>query len=64
MLLLTEATLKEMKQILAEVQDDTFAKMLIAENEYGRPNFSGMRASWRFIELLGIKNPIGLLTWR
>jgi ketol-acid reductoisomerase len=53
-----------MKQILAEVQDDTFAKMLIAENEYGRPNFSGMRASWRFIELLGIKNPIGLLTWR
>lgn len=32
-----------MKQILAEVQDGTFAKQWIAENEAGRPNFKKMR---------------------
>jgi ketol-acid reductoisomerase len=32
-----------MKQILKEVQDGTFAKQWIAENEAGRPNFKQMR---------------------
>ena len=32
-----------MKQILAEVQDGTFARQWIAENEAGRPNFNKMR---------------------
>jgi ketol-acid reductoisomerase len=32
-----------MKQILKEVQDGTFAKQWIAENEAGRPNFKKMR---------------------
>ena len=32
-----------MKQILKEVQDGTFAKQWIAENETGRPNFKKMR---------------------
>jgi len=32
-----------MKQILAEVQNGTFAKQWIAENEAGRPNFKKMR---------------------
>jgi ketol-acid reductoisomerase len=34
-----------MKQILKEVQDSTFAKQWIAENEAGRPNFKKMRES-------------------
>jgi len=34
-----------MKQILKEVQDGTFAKQWIAENEAGRPNFKKMRES-------------------
>src|ERR687887_2188636 len=32
-----------MKQILKEVQDGTFARQWIAENEAGRPNFTKMR---------------------
>ena len=32
-----------MKQILNEIQDGTFAKQWIAENEAGRPNFKKMR---------------------
>src|SRR2546427_13081474 len=32
-----------MQNILAEVQDGTFAKQWIAENEAGRPNFKRMR---------------------
>src|SRR6266852_3332048 len=32
-----------MKQILAEIQNGTFAKQWIAENEAGRPNFKKMR---------------------
>jgi ketol-acid reductoisomerase len=32
-----------MKQILTEVQNGTFAKQWIAENEAGRPNFKRMR---------------------
>jgi len=32
-----------MKQILNEVQNGTFAKQWIAENEAGRPNFKKMR---------------------
>jgi ketol-acid reductoisomerase len=34
-----------MKQILKEVQDGTFARQWIAENEAGRPNFKKMRES-------------------
>jgi ketol-acid reductoisomerase len=32
-----------MKQILKEIQDGTFAKQWIAENEAGRPNFNKFR---------------------
>src|SRR5436190_4900258 len=39
-----EARVKEtMKQILKEIQDGTFAKQWIGENEAGRPNFKKMR---------------------
>src|SRR5438105_10279009 len=39
-----DARVKEtMKQILKEIQDGTFAKQWIGENEVGRPNFKKMR---------------------
>jgi ketol-acid reductoisomerase len=39
-----DARVKEtMKQILGEIQNGTFAKQWIAENEAGRPNFKKMR---------------------
>ena len=37
----------EMKQILAEIQDGSFAKEWIAENRAGRPNFNQLRQSGR-----------------
>lgn len=37
-------TRREMKKILAEIQDGTFAKNWIAENERGRPKFKATRA--------------------
>jgi ketol-acid reductoisomerase len=37
-------TRREMKRILAEIKDGTFAKNWIAENEVGRPKFKATRA--------------------
>jgi ketol-acid reductoisomerase len=39
-----DETRAEMKRILAEIRDGTFAQEWIAENEAGRPNFERMRA--------------------
>jgi ketol-acid reductoisomerase len=41
--IITDQTKAEMKKILAEVQDGSFAKQWIKENENGRPNFNRMR---------------------
>lgn len=41
--IITPETKAEMKQVLAEIQDGTFAKNWMAENQQGRPNFSKMR---------------------
>jgi ketol-acid reductoisomerase len=43
--LITDATRAEMRKMLAEVQDGTYAKGWIAENEKGRPWFNATRAS-------------------
>jgi ketol-acid reductoisomerase len=43
--IITDATRAEMKQILAEIQDGTFAKNWIAENANGRGAFLARRAS-------------------
>ena len=47
----------EMKQLLAEIKDGSFAKAWIAENAAGRPNFEKRRASERelLIEQVGRK---------
>ena len=42
--LITEDTRKEMKQVLKEIQDGTFAGKWIAENKNGRPFFNSKRA--------------------
>lgn len=42
--IITDATKAEMKKVLKEIQDGTFAKKWIAENENGRPSFNAKRA--------------------
>lgn len=41
--IITEETRKEMKKILKEIQDGTFAKNWLVENMVGRPNFNAVR---------------------
>lgn len=41
--LITDETKKEMKKILSEIQDGTFASKWIAENNNGRAHFNAMR---------------------
>jgi ketol-acid reductoisomerase len=41
--IITEETLGEMKKMLSEIQDGTYARAWIAENEAGRPWFKAMR---------------------
>lgn len=62
--IITEATRQEMKKVLAEVQDGTFAKNWIAENENGRPEFPGMRAkeAEHQIEIVG-KELRSMMSW-
>lgn len=41
--IITDETKKEMKQVLTEIQDGTFAKKWLLENQVGRPKFNAMR---------------------
>jgi ketol-acid reductoisomerase len=41
--IVSDATRREMKKMLAEIQDGTYARTWIAESEAGRPNFTAMR---------------------
>jgi ketol-acid reductoisomerase len=41
--IITEETKKEMKKVLAEIQDGTFARNWILENQANRPNFNARR---------------------
>ncbi|MCL2636750.1 MAG: ketol-acid reductoisomerase [Oscillospiraceae bacterium] len=43
--IITSETKNEMKKVLAEIQDGTFARNWIAENKNGRPSFSKRRQS-------------------
>ena len=42
--IVNDATRAEMKKLLAEIQDGTFAKKWIGENEKGRPRFNATRS--------------------
>ena len=41
--IITEETRKEMKKVLAEIQDGTFAREWILENQAGRPHFNAVK---------------------
>lgn len=41
--IITDATRAEMKKVLAEIQDGTFAKQWILENQANRPTFNALR---------------------
>ncbi|HEX3707394.1 MAG TPA: ketol-acid reductoisomerase [Mycobacteriales bacterium] len=60
----TDATKQEMKRILGEIQDGTFAREWIAEDDAGRPNFDKYRAEGAAhpIEEVGGKLR-GLMSW-
>jgi ketol-acid reductoisomerase len=60
----TDATKQEMKRILGEIQDGTFAREWIAEDDAGRPQFDKYRAEGAAhpIEAVGAKLR-GLMSW-
>ena len=41
--IITDETRKEMKKVLKEIQDGTFARNWIMENQAGRPQFNALR---------------------
>jgi ketol-acid reductoisomerase len=55
--IITDETKQTMRQILKEIQEGTFAKNWIAENEAGSPNFRAMRERDRNhpVEIVGAK---------
>ena len=55
--LITEETRKVMRQLLADIQDGTYAREWILENQAGRPSFNRIRARERnlLIEQVGRK---------
>ena len=55
--IVTDATKREMRQMLAEIQNGTYAKAWIAENAAGRPNFNKLREAERNhpIEQVGVR---------
>jgi ketol-acid reductoisomerase len=52
--IITEETKKEMKKILAEIQDGTFAKSWNTENRVGRPHFLASRRIHAEHQLIGV----------
>jgi ketol-acid reductoisomerase len=60
----TPETKKAMKQVLTEIQDGTFARNWIAEDDNGRPNFTKLREENAAdpIEVVG-KELRGLMSW-
>lgn len=62
--IVTDATKAEMKQVLAEIQDGTFAKKWLLENQVNRPQFNAMRrkAAQHPIEEVGARLR-GMMSW-
>ena len=62
--IITDETKKEMKKVLTEIQDGTFAKNWLMENQVGRPNFNATRRmeSEHQIEKVG-KELRGMMSW-
>lgn len=62
--IVTEETKKEMKKVLTEIQDGTFARNWLVENAVGRPSFNAKRRmeSEHQIETVG-KELRGMMSW-
>lgn len=62
--IITDETKKEMKKVLKEIQDGTFAKNWLLENQVGRPNFNATRRNEaeHQIEKVG-KELRGMMSW-
>jgi ketol-acid reductoisomerase len=62
--IITDETKKEMKKVLTEIQDGTFAKNWLLENQVGRPNFNATRRmeTEHPIEKVG-KELRGMMSW-
>ncbi|MCE5221144.1 MAG: ketol-acid reductoisomerase [Clostridium sp.] len=62
--IITDETKKEMKKVLTEIQNGTFAKNWLLENQIGRPNFNATRRmeSEHPIEKVG-KELRGMMSW-
>lgn len=62
--IVTDETKKEMKKVLSEIQDGTFARNWLTENMVGRPHFNAMRRIEKEhqIEKVG-KELRGMMSW-
>ena len=62
--IITEETKKTMKKTLAEIQDGTFARTWILENQANRPNFNAMRRleGEHQVEVVG-EELRGMMSW-
>ena len=62
--LINDATRAEMRKILGEIQDGTFAREWVAEDDAGRPNFTRLQKQGvdHQIEIVGAKLR-GLMSW-
>jgi ketol-acid reductoisomerase len=61
---ITPAVKEEMRRILTEIQDGTFAREWVGEDDNGRPNFTKLRAEGEQhpIEQVGARLR-GLMSW-
>jgi ketol-acid reductoisomerase len=60
----TDATKQEMKRILGEIQDGTFAREWVAEDDAGRPQFAKYRAEGEAHPIEAVGGRLrGLMSW-
>lgn len=62
--IINEDTRKEMKQVLSEIQDGSFANQWIQENKNNRPNFNRMKQEGFDHEIVSIGQELrSMMTW-
>lgn len=62
--IITEDTKKEMKKVLREIQDGTFAKNWLLENSEGRPNFNAIRENEKDHEIEKVGKELrSMMSW-
>lgn len=62
--IITEDTKKEMKKVLREIQDGTFAKKWLLENSEGRPNFNAIRENEKNHEIEKVGKELrNMMSW-